>query len=128
MILSRYHGVATWQRHLQYEERSAPFHYPDPLWTYDNGLVVFPSSEQQKYVLYDIECRAFSTVSFDPLDKIVRSVRIADRLLIFEWCEEDPYHDLNETEQVHRHFATTYDVVPDLQKRYVLILLKDGYI
>jgi len=42
MVDSRHHGVATWQRHLQFEEKTAPFHYPDTLWTYDEGLLVFP--------------------------------------------------------------------------------------
>jgi len=43
-------------------------------------------------------------------------MRLNDRVLIIEWCEEGPYHKLNEMETVHRHFATAYDVVQGHQR------------
>jgi hypothetical protein len=110
---SRYYGVAPWQRHLQFEEKTAAFHYPDPLWTYDEGLLIFPSAELQQYTLYDLEAKTMSEVNFEPEGKIVRRVRLYEKALVVEWCEGEAYHQLNENEMVYRHFATAYDIFRD---------------
>lgn len=108
---SQNYGVAPWQRHLQFEEKEAPFHYPDTLWTYEEGLLIFPSADLQRYALYDLEAGTVSGVDFEPEKKIVRRLRLRERVLVVEWCENDPYHQLNENEMVYRHFASAYDVV-----------------
>lgn len=102
--------MAPWQRHLQFEEKEAPFHYPDTLWTYDDGLLIFPSAPRQQYTLYDLESGTMSEVGFEPDGKIVRRIRLHKKVLVVEWCEAEPYHQLNENEMVYRHFATAYDV------------------
>jgi hypothetical protein len=108
-------SVATWSRHLQFEARSAPFHYLDTLWTYDNGLLVFPSAELQQYVLYDLNVGVMSQIGLSglPEDKIVRRIRLKDNVLVAEWCEAVSYHQLNNEEQVHRHFATAFDIIQE---------------
>lgn len=106
----RFYAVAPFQRHLQFEEKSAPFHYPDTLWTYDEGLLIFPSAEFQSYVLYDIGCGLFSKLDFEPGGRIVRRIRLHQYVLVIEWCEPEAYHQLNENEMVYRHFATAYDI------------------
>jgi len=108
---SRNYGVAPWQRHLQFEEKEAPFHYPDTLWTYEEGLLIFPSAELQRYALYDLEAGTISEVDFKPENKIIRRLRLHEKVLVVEWCENEPYHQLNENEMVYRHFATSYDVI-----------------
>jgi hypothetical protein len=108
---SQNYGVAPWQRHLQFEEKQAPFHYPDTLWTYEEGLLIFPSADLQRYALYDLDAGIVSEVNFEPEKKIVRRLRLHERVLVVEWCENHPYHQLNENEMVYRHFATAYDVV-----------------
>jgi len=108
---SRNYGVAPWQRHLQFEEKEAPFHYPDTLWTYEEGLLIFPSADLERYALYDLEAGIVSGVEFESEKKIVRRLRLHERVLVVEWCENDPYHQLNENEMVYRHFASSYDVV-----------------
>ncbi|KAN0122516.1 hypothetical protein V8E51_000842 [Hyaloscypha variabilis] len=108
---SRNYGVAPWQRHLQFEEKEAPFHYPDTLWTYEEGLLIFPSADLRRYALYDLETGTISEVDFEPERKIVRRLRLHEKVLVVEWCEIEPYHQLNENEMVFRHFATAYDVV-----------------
>lgn len=110
---ARYYGVATWQRHLQFEEKTATFHYPDPLWTYDDGLLIFPSAKSQRYELYDISTGKIGEIDFEPKRKIIRRIRLKQRVLIVEWCEQEPYHQLNENEMVYRHFATAYDISQD---------------
>lgn len=107
---SRNYGVAPWQRHLQFEEKEASFHYPDTLWTYEEGLLVFPSADLQRYALYDLEVGTMSEVDLEPEKKIVRRLRLHEKVLVVEWCENDPYHQLNEKEMVYRHFATAYDI------------------
>jgi len=107
---ARHFPVAPWHRHLQFEEKMAPFHYPDPLWTFDKGILIFPSAKLQKYVLYDLNLEQFSDIDFDPEGKVVRRIRLHERVLIVEWCENEAYHQLNENEMVYRHFSTAYDV------------------
>jgi hypothetical protein len=110
---ARYYPVAKWAQHLQFEEKTAPFHYPDTMWTYEDGLLVFPSAKLQKYVLYDL-CTGFTgNITHETEGKIMRRMNLKDRVLIVEWCEGDAYHQLNENELVYRHFATAYDLVQD---------------
>jgi hypothetical protein len=108
---SQNYGVKPWRRHLEFQGEEASFHYPDTLWTYEEGLLIFPSADLQRYVLYDLEFGTISEVNFGPVKKIARRLRLHERVLVFEWCENDPYHRLNENEMVYRHFATAYDVV-----------------
>ncbi|KAG9235761.1 hypothetical protein BJ875DRAFT_528267 [Amylocarpus encephaloides] len=112
---SRFYPVATWKRHLQFEEKTAIFHYPDTLWTYDSGILIFPSAELEQYILYDISARSKTPIDVQATSKVVRRLRLKDRLLIVEWCEPNAYHQLNENEEVHRHFATAYDLLRDAE-------------
>ena len=82
-------------------------------WTYDSGLLVYADmTDIQAYILLDIQQDATSIVPFDMRDRIVRRIRLKHNLLVFEWAEEQPYHKLNELEDVHRHFVTVFDVQP----------------
>ncbi|KAE8447632.1 hypothetical protein EG329_010603 [Mollisiaceae sp. DMI_Dod_QoI] len=115
---ARHYPVSPWQRHLQFEEKSAPFDYQEPLWTYEDGILIFPSAEMQSYVLYDLAAGTFSEVGFESEGKIVRRIRLCQRVLVVEWCEEDAYHQLNENEMVFRHFATAFDINQDLNGKW----------
>ena len=89
----------------------APTDLIETEWTYDSGLLVYPDMiEIQSYILLDIERDTMSIVPFDIRDRIVRRVRLKYNLLIFEWAEKEPYHRLNELEDVHRHYVTVFDV------------------
>jgi hypothetical protein len=105
-----FYPVATWQQHLQFEEKTALFHYPDTLWTYDEGILIFPSAEMQQYALYDLEAGTMVGIDIGPENKVVRRIRLKEKVLIVEWCEQDAYHQLNENEIVHRHFASAYNI------------------
>lgn len=119
-------GVGTWDRYLRLDDKEAPFHYPDPSWCYgqDEGVLVYqahPDEENSNPVrahyypwrLLDLATGAACEVPFphDPDERLVRRVRLADAVLVFEWCERRPYHQLNDREQCHRHFVTAFDVV-----------------
>lgn len=109
----RLRGVTPWNRFLRLEDKTTPFHYWDPTWTYASslGVLVFPDPDGRGYQLRDVETRLDVEVPFDMVGKVVRRVRLSgDGLLVLEWCEEEAYHALNEREAAHRHFATAYDV------------------
>lgn len=49
-------------------------------------------------------------VPFDVREKIIRNIRINKGLLVIEWAEKEPFHELNMVDRVHRHFATLFEV------------------
>lgn len=110
---SRHRGIAPWNRHLQFEEKSSKFCFADTLWTYDGGVLVFPSAKEASYVVYDLESGVMSKVEFGRDGRIARRMTLKRRVLVVEWCEGEPWHQLNEQEIVYRHFCTTYDLVKD---------------
>jgi F-box domain len=104
-----------------------PYLFRPTFWSYEDGLIVFapsatteegshsPATEDQAsspLVVLDIETEKSFPVPFDITGKILRNLRLKDRTLVIEWAEKDPFHDLNDSEKVHRHFATCFDVQP----------------
>ncbi|RYP64680.1 hypothetical protein DL770_009147 [Monosporascus sp. CRB-9-2] len=103
-------GVEPWNRQLRFDKHKAEFQYRDPTWCVDDGVLVYRENVSGRYVAYDLETRYRFSIPFDGKDKTVRRLRLAYGVLIFEWCEREPYHQLNDRETVHRHFATAFDV------------------
>ncbi|KAI1387096.1 uncharacterized protein F4822DRAFT_412074 [Hypoxylon trugodes] len=103
-------GVAPWNRWLRWNENTAVFQHRDPTWCSDNGLLVYQEAISGSCVAYDLETRHRFPVPFDVSDKTVRRLRLACEVLVIEWCEREPYHQLNDQEGVHRHFATAFDL------------------
>lgn len=92
-------------------EKQVPTDLLETEWTYDSGLLVYLDMiEAPAYVLLDIEQDTLAVVPFDMKDRIVRRIRLKHNLLVFEWAEKEPYHKLNELEEVHRHYVTAFDV------------------
>ncbi|RMZ83550.1 hypothetical protein DV738_g1140, partial [Chaetothyriales sp. CBS 135597] len=56
-------------------------------------------------------------VPFTVSDKIIRNIRLADRVLLIEWTQLKPFYSLNYMEQVHRHFVTCFDAKFDQTSR-----------
>lgn len=126
----RFCGVATWDRYLRLDDKTAPFHHPDPSWCYGgqddgDGLLVYHAhpgdaakdagaarAHVYPWRLLDLESREEQEVPFPhDDDRIVRRVRLADGVLAFEWCERTAYHQLNDREECHRHYVSVLDVV-----------------
>lgn len=108
-------GVTPWNRFLRLDEKTAAFDYWDPVWTVSatDGVLVYPA-EGSGAIVYrarDLGSGEEVCVPFDTGGKVVRRVRLSHGILVFEWCEEEGYHELNEGEAAHRHFATAFDVV-----------------
>lgn len=121
-----FYPVAIWDRFLRLDDKTAPFHYPDPAWSYsqDDGLLVYHSATNKDangvdeqaascpWRLRDLETGQEVVVPFPQGDdRIVRRVRLCDRVLVLEWCEREAYHQLNDREECHRHFVTALDIV-----------------
>ncbi|EPE29204.1 F-box [Glarea lozoyensis ATCC 20868] len=112
---SSYYPIGQWQRELAFEGKRARFHYAETLWTYDDGYLVYPSASLKCYVVHDLESGTRHEIDIESKGKIVRRLRLKSQVLIVEWSEREAYHQLNETEEVHRHFATAYDIQHDLE-------------
>ena len=89
------------------------------LWSYSDGLLVFapaqrPSQARRTEILalLDLDTNQTFLIPFDNSSKIIRNIRLHDRTLIVEWAERDPFHNLNDMEQVNRHFASCFDIIP----------------
>ena len=89
------------------------------LWSYSDGLLVFAPAQltpQAKpgeiLAVLDLVTNQLYRVPFDISSRVIRNIRLHDRTLIVEWAERDPFHNLNDMEQVNRHFASCYSVVP----------------
>ncbi|KAK4156946.1 hypothetical protein C8A00DRAFT_40636 [Chaetomidium leptoderma] len=119
-------GVAPWVRFLRLNDKTSSFHYPDPVWWYsqEDGVLVFPAAatdadddlppdrcDGHVYRILDLSSGQKVPVPFDVRSKHIRRVRLAQGVLIIEWAEALPYHQLNDREAVHRHFVTAFDVI-----------------
>lgn len=120
----RFYGVATWDRYLRLDDKTAPFHYPDTSWCYaqEEGLLVYhvhrddvedsPRNYIYPWRLLDLETGEEVEVAFPHDDeRVVRRVRLTAGVLVFEWCERFAYHQLNDREECHRHYITAFDLV-----------------
>ncbi|KAG7116084.1 hypothetical protein HYQ45_003482 [Verticillium longisporum] len=91
-----------------------PLYYDDVVWAYGSseGLLVYPVSGQE-YCALDIALGNSQLVPFTTKGRIIRRVRLNHGVLVFEWAEQEAFHQLNEGEGVHRHFASAFDVWTD---------------
>lgn len=117
-----------------------PYLFRQTLWSYDDGLLVYAPAlkngqselrdrfgdvvgikiqkdeeivriaEDRCLNVLDLETGTEGTVPFDVTGRIIRNLRIKEKVLIVEWAEAHAFHDLNMDDKVHRHFATCFDV------------------
>lgn len=97
-------GVKPWDKLLQLDRNTAPFHYTDPRWAMSakDGLLVYP--RKAGFGAMDLETGNVVPVPFGCEGKIVRRVRISCDVLVIEWTTEaDQRASL-------QHYATAFDV------------------
>jgi hypothetical protein len=102
--------VVPWDYHSSHFPEWAEPMYNQAFWTYEDGLAVFPSQEDRSLVLLDLESSETFMVPFILTDKIIRRLRLRERVLVVEWAEPEAFHWLNDSDGVHRHFATSFDL------------------
>ena len=130
--VGQYHPIGQWDYHesqpggrLYFENaathlgrlQTKPYLFRSTLWTYSDGLLVFAPVSLSRALgnheildLLDLNTSEQFTVPFPVSGRIIRNMRLADHTLIIEWAERDPFHSLNDMEQVNRHFVSCYDI------------------
>lgn len=84
-------------------------HY-DESWTLSDGLLVYLDVSAKALVSYDLDLGEKRRIPMDLDGKLLRRVRLRHDLLVVEWAEATAFHQLNDSEVAHRHFATFFDV------------------
>lgn len=102
--------VQPWENHASHLMQRVDCNFMETFWTYEEGLVVYPSADHHGLVLMDLESDRKSMVPFTTTGKVVRRVRLQKRVLVVEWAEPRAFHWLNDSDGVHRHFASSFDV------------------
>ncbi|KAL2002623.1 hypothetical protein VTN02DRAFT_6385 [Thermoascus thermophilus] len=102
--------VQPWECHASHLTERVDFAFSQAFWTYEDGLLVYPSEERRWLVLVDLETDEEYAVPFFITGKVVRRIRLQDRLLVVEWAEPQAFHWLNDSDGVHRHYASAFDI------------------
>lgn len=113
--------VQPWESHASHMRQVVDRQFSEALWTHEEGLLVYPSADHQSLVLMDLSSDRQFMVPFIIRGKVVRRVRLQKRLLVVEWAEPKAFHWLNDSDGVHRHFASSFDVKPGAQGGWSVI-------
>lgn len=102
--------VQPWEWHASHIMADVDHLFAEAMWTHEDGLLVYPSADHQCLVLMDLSNDRQFMVPFIIHGKVVRRFRLQKRLLVVEWAEPKAFHWLNDSDGVHRHFASSFDV------------------
>ncbi|KAJ5084869.1 hypothetical protein NUU61_009448 [Penicillium alfredii] len=113
--------VQPWESHASHLRQIVDRQFSEALWSVEDGLLVYPSADDQCLVLMDLENDRRFMVPFTIRGKVVRRVRLQDRLLVVEWAEPKAFHWLNDSDGVHRHFASSFEVTRNANHGWSII-------
>ncbi|KAL4898211.1 hypothetical protein BDV59DRAFT_1426 [Aspergillus ambiguus] len=102
--------VQPWENHASHLMQRVDWQFSESFWTYEDGLLVFPSADHSCLVLLDLTSDRKFMVPFLITGKVIRRMRLQKRVLVVEWAEPKAFHWLNDSDGVHRHFASSFDV------------------
>ncbi|KAL4797515.1 hypothetical protein BDV19DRAFT_377619 [Aspergillus venezuelensis] len=102
--------VQPWDLHASHLLQRVDRPFSEAFWTYDDGLLVYPSADHNCLVLMDLDSDRRFMVPFIITGKVIRRLRLQRQVLIVEWAEPKAFHWLNDSDGVHRHFASSFDV------------------
>ncbi|KAJ5921693.1 hypothetical protein N7454_009167 [Penicillium verhagenii] len=105
-----WYQVQPWESHASHIRQTVDRLFSEALWTYEDGLLVYPSAHHQCLVLMDLSNDRHFMIPFIVHGRVVRRVRLQKRLLVVEWAEPKAFHWLNDSDGVHRHFASSFDL------------------
>lgn len=103
--------VQAWENHASHVAQvDCPF--SEAFWSYEDGLLVYPSANHHCLFLMDLNSVSGQRVivPFLITGKVIRRIRLQHRVLVVEWAEPNAFHWLNDSDGVHRHFASSFDV------------------
>lgn len=102
--------VQPWETHASHLMQRIDCPFLEAFWTYEDGVVVYPSADNHCLILMDLnEGRSFM-IPFIITGKVIRRIRLQKRLLVVEWAEPKAFHWLNDSDGVHRHFASSFEI------------------
>ncbi|KAJ5601103.1 hypothetical protein N7510_010637 [Penicillium lagena] len=102
--------IPPWESHASHFSDLVDRPFGEAMWTCADHLLVYPSAHHQCLVLMDLETDRHFMVPFIVHGKVVRRVRLQNQVLVVEWAEPQAFHWLNDSDGVHRHFASSFDV------------------
>ncbi|PWY95671.1 F-box domain protein [Aspergillus sclerotioniger CBS 115572] len=102
--------VQPWENHASHLMQRVDRTFDETFWSYEDGLVVYPSAHHSCLVLMDFDTDRRFMVPFLITGKVIRRIRLQKRVLVVEWAEPKAFHWLNDSDGVHRHFASSFDV------------------
>ncbi|KAL3492946.1 hypothetical protein BJX62DRAFT_93190 [Aspergillus germanicus] len=102
--------VQPWDMHASHLMQKVDLPFSEPFWSYDDGLLVYPSADHSCLTLMDMDSDRRFMVPFIITGKVIRRIRLQQRVLVVEWAEPKAFHWLNDSDGVHRHFASSFDV------------------
>lgn len=102
--------VQPWENHASHLMQRVDCCFSEPFWTYEDGLLVYPSADHRCFVLVDLDEDRRFMVPFIITGKVIRRIRLQKRLFVVEWAEPKAFHWLNDSDGVHRHFASSFEV------------------
>lgn len=113
--------VQPWESHASHMRQIVDRQFSEALWTHEGGLLVYPSADHQCLVLMDLSNDRHFMVPFIIRGKVVRRVRLQKQLLVVEWAEPKAFHWLNDSDGVHRHFASSFDVTQKADEGWSIV-------
>lgn len=102
--------VPPWESHASHLNQRVDLLLREASWSYEDGLLVYPSAEHHCLVLMDVSRDEKIMLPFLITGKVIRRVRLHHSVLVVEWAEPKAFHWLNDSDGVHRHFASSFDV------------------
>ncbi|PYH89910.1 hypothetical protein BO71DRAFT_402671 [Aspergillus ellipticus CBS 707.79] len=102
--------VQPWENHASHLMQRVDCSFAESFWSYEDGVVVYPSAGHSCLVVMDLDSSRRFMVPFIITGKVVRRIRLQKRVLVVEWAEPKAFHWLNDSDGVHRHFASSFDV------------------
>ena len=108
--------VVPWHRWVQATEHAGRYDFPEPDWTYDDGLLVYFDACSKDYEVLDLTSGKSMPVGFRSRTAgmgqiIVRRLRLADKVLVIEFAKPADGEGLT-TASSYRQFVVVYDLVP----------------
>ncbi|KAB8074672.1 hypothetical protein BDV29DRAFT_173343 [Aspergillus leporis] len=103
--------VQPWETHASHLMQRVDCPFPESFWSYEDGLLVYPSADHSCLVLLDLDSDRKFMIPFITTGKVIRRIRLQKRVLVVEWAEPKAFHWLNDSDGVHRHFASSFDVM-----------------
>lgn len=105
--------VQPWESHASHLLQRVDCPFSEAFWTYEDGVLIYPSADHHCLILMDVESERKFMVPFIITGKVVRRVRLQKMVLVVEWAEPKAFHWLNDSDGVHRHYASSFDLERD---------------